>query len=279
MSEPTRKQALAKLDALAEKIGYPDKWMDYSKLEVDRGPYASNFLRYQHWSLVRDLAKVNKPVDRDEWLAPPQTINAGYIPFRNEIIFPAAILQAPLFDPKADDATNYGAIGAVIGHEMTHGFDDQGGQFDAAGNLKRWWTPDDYTKFQERTRCVEMQFDGYSLADGTHLKGKLVKGEAVADLGGLKIAWLAYQKSLEGKPHPGNIDGFTPEQRFFLAFAQAWKSKYTPQAELLQTNSDPHPVSRFRLNGTVSNLPEFFKAFGCGENDKMVRGKDRCEIW
>jgi putative endopeptidase len=279
MSDPTRKQALAKLDALAEKIGYPDKWTDYGKLELDRGAYALNMLRVEHWSLVRDLEKVGKTVDRDEWLAPPQTINAGYIPFRNEIIFPAAILQAPLFDPAADDAVNYGAVGAIIGHEMTHGFDDQGGQFDADGNLKRWWTPEDYTKFQARTTCVEAQFEAYTLDDGTHLKGKLVKGEAVADLGGLRIAWLAYQKSLEGKPRPKDLDGFTPEQRFFLGFGQAWKLTERPEAEHLQTNTDPHPLARFRLNGTVSNMPEFFNAFGCGDGEKMVWGKDRCEIW
>ncbi|HKV38847.1 MAG TPA: M13 family metallopeptidase, partial [Blastocatellia bacterium] len=269
---------LAKLDTLAEKIGYPDKWIDFSKLEVDRGPYAANYLRSEHWSLVRDLEKVNKPVDRDEWLAPPQTINAGYIPFRNEIIFPAAILQAPLFDASADDAVNYGAIGAIIGHEMTHGFDDQGAQFDAEGNLKRWWTPEDFAKFQARTKCVEDEYSSFALGDGTHVKGKLVKGEAVADLGGLKLAWLAYQKSLEGKPHPPDVDGFTAEQRFFLSFGQAWKAVARPEGELLQTNTDPHPLPRFRLNGTVANLPEFYKAFGCGDADKMVH-KEHCEIW
>jgi putative endopeptidase len=279
MSEPTRKQALAKLDAFTEKIGYPDKWIDYSKLEVDRGPYVLNGLRGQRWAYQRDLDKVNKPVDRSEWLASPQTVNAGYNPLANEIIFPAAILQAPLFSAIVDDALNYGAIGAVIGHEMTHGFDDQGAQFDAEGNLKLWWTPEDYGKFQARTKCVEDQFSSYALADGTHLKGRLVKGEAVADLGGLKIAWLAYQKSLQGKPHPADIDGFTAEQRFFLSYSQAWKTLQTPQVELLQTNTDPHPLPRFRLIGTVSNMPEFFKAFGCGEADTMVRTKDRCAIW
>jgi len=279
MSEPTRKQALAKLDAIAEKIGYPDKWTDYSKLEIDRGSYTLNFLRVQHWSLERDLEKISKPVDHDEWLASPQTINAGYVPFRNEIIFPAAILQPPLFDPAADAALNYGCVGAIIGHELTHGFDDQGGQFDAEGNFKRWWTPEDYGKFQARTQCIENEYNAFALDDGTHVKGKLVKGEATADLGGLKIAWLAYQKSLAGKPRPADIDGFTPEQRFFLGFAQAWKATATPQAELLQTNTDPHPLPRFRLNGTVANMPEFFKAFACGEADKMVHTKDRCEIW
>jgi len=279
MSESTRKQALAKLDAIAEKVGYPDKWIDYSKLEIDRGPYALNYQRFQHWSLQRDLDKINKPVDRDEWPAPPQTINAGYLPTRNEIVFPAAILQHPLFDPAADPAVNYGCIGAIIGHELTHGFDDQGGQFDAEGNFKRWWTPEDYARFQARTACIENQYSEFTLDDGTHLKGKLVKGEAIADLGGLKIAWLAYQKSLAGNPPSAAVDGFTAEQRFFLGFAQAWKTNARPQSELLQTNTDPHPLPRFRLNGTVENLPEFRKAFGCAETDQMVRVKDRCEIW
>jgi putative endopeptidase len=280
MSEPTRKEALAKLDALGEKIGYPDKWEDYSKLEVDRHSYAVNTLRAQNWAFNRDLEKVDKPVDRAEWRVTPQTVNAGYFPLANEIVFPAAILQAPVFDPNADDALNYGAIGAIIGHEMTHGFDDQGAQFDAQGNLRLWWTPEDYGKFQAKTKCIEDEFGAFALDDGTHLKGKLVKGEAIADLGGLKIAWLAYQKSLEGKPRPPDIDGFTPEQRFFLGFGQAWKANATPQSELLQTNTDPHPLPRFRLNGTVANMPEFFKAFGCAEGSKMVRsGNDRCQIW
>ncbi len=278
MGEATRKQALAKLDALAEKIGYPDHWQDYSKLEIDRGPYVLNVMRARHWAFERDVAKIDKPVDRTEWLAPPQTINAGYFPLSNEIFFPAAILQPPLFDPAADDALNYGAIGAVIGHEMTHGFDDEGAQFDADGNLKMWWSSADYEKFKSLTECVAKQFDGYTLEDGTHVQGSLVKGEAVADLGGLKIAWLAYQKSLEGKPKPADIDGFTAEQRFFLGFGQAWKTIARPQFELFQTKSDPHPLPRFRLNGTVANMQEFVEAFGCGETDSLPR-KERCRIW
>jgi putative endopeptidase len=279
MGDTTRKEALAKLDALGQKIGFPDAWVDYSKLDVDRGPYVMNVMRARRWAFDRDIAKVDKPVDRTEWLAPPQTINAGYFPLNNEIFFPAAILQPPLFDPAADDALNYGAIGAVIGHELTHGFDDQGAQFDAEGNLRRWWTPEDYSKFEARTACLEKQFDAYTLEDGTRVKGKLVKGEAIADLGGLKIAWLAYQKSLEGKTRPADIDGFTPEQRFFLGFGQAWKANARPQYEQFQSNTDPHPLPRFRLNGTVVNMPEFYKAFGCGEGAKMVRAADRCQIW
>ncbi len=279
MGDATRKEALAKLDALSQKIGFPDRWKDYSTLDVDRGPYVLNVMRARRWTFERDMAKVDRPVDRSEWLAPPQTINAGYFPLNNEIFFPAAILQPPLFDPATDDAVNYGAIGAIIGHELTHGFDDEGGQFDADGNLRRWWTPEDYTKFEERTACIERQFDAYTLGDGSHVKGKLVKGEAIADLGGLKLAWLAYQKSLEGRPRPADIDGLTTEQRFFLGFGQAFKANARPQYETFQSNTDPHPLPRFRLNGTVANMPEFFKAFGCGDADKMVRAKDRCQIW
>jgi putative endopeptidase len=279
MSDATRKQALAKLDAFTDRIGYPDKWKDYSKLEVDRGAYVLNNLRAGQWQFEYDIHRVNQPLDRTEWGMTPQTVNAQYNPFRNDITFPAGILQPPFFNPDADDAVNYGAIGAVIGHEMTHGFDDQGAQFDAEGNLKMWWTEEDFAKFQARAKCVEDEFTSFTLADGTHLKGKLVNGEAIADLGGLKIAWLAYQKSLEGKPKPADVDGFTNEQRFFLGFAQVWAATHTPQFELLQTNTNEHPLPRFRLNGTVANMPEFFKAFGCADTDKMVRAKDRCQIW
>jgi putative endopeptidase len=280
MSEATRKQAVAKLDAFKDKIGYPDKWKDYSRLEITRGAYAVNALNARHWAFVRDAEKIDKPVDRGEWGMTPQTVNAQYNPFNNDITFPAGILQPPFFNPTADDAVNYGAIGAVIGHEMTHGFDDQGARFDAEGNLKMWWTPEDFAKFTERAKCVEDEYSSFAIDDGTHVKGALVKGESIADLGGLKIAWLAYQKSLEGKPRPADVDGFTPEQRFFLGFAQVWASNSTPQFELLQTNTNEHPLGRFRLNGTVANMPEFFKAFGCGDNTKMVRsGPARCQIW
>lgn len=278
MSPETRKQALAKLDSFTARIGYTDKWKDYSKLDVDRGPYALNAMRARHFAFMQDIEKVNQPVDKAEWGYPPQTVNASYNPFSNTLTFPAGILQPPFFNPNADDAVNYGAIGAVIGHEMTHGFDDQGSQFDADGNLRNWWTEDDKKNFDARAKCVESQFDGYMLEDGTHLKGKLVNGEAIADLGGLKIAWAAYQKSLEGKPKPESIDGFTPEQRFFLGYAQVWAATATPQFELLQTNTNEHPLPRFRLNGTLSNMPEFRKAFGCQAGDKMVRA-DECAIW
>ncbi len=279
MSDATRKQALAKLDAFVDRIGYPDKWKDYSNLEVDRGAYVLNAMRARKWAFDRDIKKINQPFDKIEWGMTPQTVNAQYNPLANNITFPAGILQPPFFNADADDAINYGAIGAVIGHEMTHGFDDSGAQFDAEGNLKMWWTPEDFEKFEARAKCVEDQFSAFTIGDGTHVKGKLVNGEAIADLGGIKIAWLAYQKSLEGKPRPADVDGFNAEQRFFLGFAQVWAASHTPQFELLQTNTNEHPLPRFRLNGTVANMPEFFKAFGCGDADKMVRAKDRCQIW
>jgi putative endopeptidase len=278
MSDATRKQALAKLGTFITKIGYPDSWKDYTALEVDRGPYALNVLRARNWAFRDDLAKAGKPLDRKEWSMTPQTVNASYNPFTNGLTFPAGILQPPFFNPDADDAINYGAIGAVIGHEITHGFDDQGAQFDANGNFRNWWTEEDLKNFHARANCIVGQYDGYTIDDGTHLKGKLVSGEAIADLGGLKIAWAAYQKSLEGKPAPQPIDGFTHDQRFFLGYAQVWAANHTPQFELLQTNTDEHPLPRFRLNGTLSNMPEFHKAFGCGADARMIRA-DRCEIW
>ena len=278
MSDETRKQALAKLTAFTDKIGYPDRWIDYTTLEVDRGPYVNNAIRSRSFAFKREINKVNKPVDRAEWGMTPQTVNAQYNPFNNDITFPAGILQPPFFNPEADDAVNYGAIGAVIGHEMTHGFDDQGSQFDADGNLKNWWTEADLAKFKARAKCVEDEFTSFALPDGTHLNGKLVNGESIADLGGLKIAWAAYQKSLAGKPKPADIDGFTNEQRFFLGYAQVWAATATPQFELLQTNTNEHPLPRYRLMGTVSNMAEFQKAFGCKSGDKMVRA-DACTIW
>jgi predicted metalloendopeptidase len=278
MSDETRKQALAKLENFRTKIGYPDKWKDYSKLEVDRGPFVANAVRVQRWAFEDQMRKAGKPLDRSEWGMTPQTVNASFNPFRNDLTFPAGILQPPFFNPDADDAINYGAIGAVIGHEITHGFDDSGARFDANGNLRNWWTEKDLENFQARAKCVVDQFDGYTIADGTHLKGKLVSGESIADLGGLKIAWAAYHKSLEGKSEPAPIDGFTHEQRFFLGYAQVWAATHKPQFEQLQTNTDPHPLPRFRLNGTLSNMPEFHKAFGCKAGDPMVRAA-QCVIW
>ena len=280
MSEATRQQALTKLQAITNKIGYPDKWRDYSALEIDRGPYVQNAFHAAKFEFNRDLNKVGKPVDRAEWGMTPPTVNAYYNPQLNEIVFPAGILQPPFFDFKADDALNYGGMGAIIGHEMTHGFDDEGSQFDAQGNLKNWWTPDDLKNFKDRGGCIAKQFDGYFVEDKLHENGKLVEGESIADLGGLVVAFAAFQKSLEGKSRPPEIDGFTPEQRFFLGYAQGWADNLRPEFARLLTNVDPHPLPQFRVNGPLSNLPAFAQAFQCKQGDPMVRPpSDRCAIW
>jgi putative endopeptidase len=280
IEDVTRKQALAKLDAFVDRIGYPDKWKDYSNLSVDRGPYASNALRVREFAFRQQMNKAGKSVDLTEWNMSAPTVNASYNPFRNFITFPAGILQPPFFNPEADDAINYGAIGAVIGHEMTHGFDDSGARFDAQGNLKNWWSEKDLQNFEGRAKCVVDQFDAFTIGDGTHLKGKLVSGESIADLGGLLIAYRAYMKSIEGKPRPANVDGFTPEQRFFLGYAQVWAAHAKPQFERFYTETNEHPLPRFRLNGTLVNMPEFRQAFGCKAGDGMVKADaQRCEIW
>ena len=280
MSDATRKQAIAKLDAITKKIGYPNKWKDYSGLKIDRGPYVLNVLRAREFEFKRDIERIGKPVDRERFGMTPPTVNAYYNASMNEIVFPAGILQPPFYDPKADDAVNYGGIGAVIGHEMTHGFDDSGSKFDAKGNLANWWSPEDLKNFKERAQCVINQFDGFVVQGDLHENGRLVAGESIADLGGLKIAYKAFQKSLEGKPHPKDIDGFTAEQRFFLAYAQIWASSARPEFEQLQAKTNPHPLPRFRVNGPLSNMPEFAKAFNCKEGDPMVRpASERCQIW
>jgi len=280
MSAETRQKAIGKLEAYVRKIGYPDKWRDYEALQVGRGPYYNNAVSAGEFDFKRDLVKIGKPVDRTEWGMSPPTVNAYYNPQFNEIVFPAGILQPPFYDPKADDAFNYGGIGAVIGHEMTHGFDDSGARFDANGNLVMWWTPEDYKKFTDRTNCVVQQFDSYEVEPGLHQKGALVVGESVADLGGLTVAYAAYQKSLQGKRTRKDINGFTPEQRFFLGWAQVWAQNIRPEAARLRTATDPHPLGRFRVNGPLSNMPAFAQAFQCKEGDAMVRPPDkRCQIW
>lgn len=280
MSDETRKQAIAKLNAFGQKIGYPDKWIDYSKLHVSRDSYLANVLRAGEFEQMRDFNKINKAVDPVEWTMTPPTVNAYNSSLRNEIVFPAGILQAPFFNPAADDAINYGAIGAVIGHEITHGYDDSGSNFDLSGNLKNWWTPADKKNFDQRAECIANQFSSFEAEPGLNLQGKLVSGESIADLGGLYVAYDAFQKSLQGKPRPANIDGFTPEQRFFLGWAQVWAEKYTAETARLQTQSDPHPLGRFRVNGPLSNMPQFAEAFQCKAGDPMVRAeKDRCLIW
>ncbi len=278
MGPETRQAALAKLDAFTPKIGYPDKWRDYSSYKVDRGAHVVNVMNGALYEHRRDMDKIGKPVDRTEWGMTPPTVNAYYNPSRNEIVFPAGILEPPFFDAAADDAVNYGGIGAVIGHEMTHGFDDQGRKFDAQGNLKNWWTAEDLKNFEERANCVEKQFDAYVVEADLHQNGKLVLGESIADLGGLTIAYKAFGKSLAGKPRPPEIDGFTPEQRLFLNWARVWAINARPEFERLQTNTNPHPLGRFRAIGAPSNLPEFAAAFGCKAGDPMVRS-ERCLIW
>jgi predicted metalloendopeptidase len=280
MGPQTKKQALIKLDAIVNKIGYPDKWRDYSALEVDRGPYVLNAFRADRFEFNRDLAKVGKPVDRAEWGMSPPTVNAYYNPQLNEIVFPAGILQPPFFGADADDAFNYGGMGAVIGHELTHGFDDEGSQFDAQGNLRSWWTPEDRKNFDARAECVSKQFDGYEVEKGLNENGKLVLGESIADLGGLNIAFAAYENSLQGKPRPADIEGFTPEQRFFLGWGQVWADNMRPEFARLLTNVDQHPLPRFRVRAPLSNLPSFAKAFSCQPGDAMIRPEnERCAVW
>jgi predicted metalloendopeptidase len=279
MDEPTRAAALVKLDAMGIKIGYPDKWIDYSTLVIDRGPYVLNVLRANEFATKRDLAKIGKPVDRTLWLMTPPTVNAYYDPPMNEIVFPAGFLQPPFFDASADDAVNYGAVGCVIGHEMTHGFDDEGRQFDAKGNLADWWSPQSEKLFKERSAAIVKQFSGYTIAGGLHVNGELTQGENIADLGGIKLSFTALEKVLAGHPQ-GKIDGFTPEQRFFLSFANVWRENQRPEAEKLQVNTDPHSPSRLRVNGPLSNLDEFAAAFGVPEGAPMRRAAaDRVSIW
>ena len=278
MGDATRKAALEKLSAFTPKIGYPDKWRDYSALVIARAPYVSNVIAGSLFEFHRDLAKIGKPVDRTEWQMTPPRVDAYYDALKNEIVFPAGILQPPFFDGKADDALNYGAIGAVIGHEMTHGFDDQGRKFDAKGNLTDWWTKDDAAQYEARAACVEKQFSGYEVEPGLHEKGQLVLGESIADLGGLSIAYRAMRKALEGKPEAASIDGLTPDQRFFLGWARVWATNDRPEFARLMVNTNPHPLDRFRAIGPPSNMPEFAKAFSCKAGDPMVRA-EACRIW
>lgn len=278
MGPETRAQATAKLEAFAVKIGYTEKWRDYTALKIDRRSYAENLVRASEFDFARRLNKIGKPVDRTEWGMTPPTVNAYNNSSMNEIVFPAGIMQPPFYDPSADDAVNYGGMGAVIGHEITHGFDDHGSKFDGQGNLRDWWTPEDLKNFQSRAKCVSDQFDGYVVDGDLHENGKLVLGESIADLGGLAIAYAAYEKSLAGKPRPLDRDGFTPEQRFFLGWAQVWGANERLEYARLMANTNPHPLGRFRANGPLSNMAEFAKAFGCKHGEAMVR-EQACKIW
>jgi predicted metalloendopeptidase len=278
MGPETRKHAAAKLEAFGVKIGYPDKWRDYSPLQIDRSSYLQNQFHAAQFDSKRRLAKIGRPVDRTEWGMTPPTVNAYNRSSMNEIVFPAGIMQPPFYDPKADDAVNYGGMGAVIGHEITHGFDDHGSKFDGQGNLNDWWSPEDKKNFDARATCVVEQFNGYVVEGDLHQNGKLVLGESIADLGGLAISYAAFEKSLQGKSRPKEIDGFTPEQRFFLGWAQVWATNARPEYERLQANTNPHPLSRFRTNGPLSNFPAFAAAFGCKKGEPMVR-ENACRIW
>ena len=280
MTPGTRAAALEKLAALSVKVGYPDRWRDYGGLEITRTGFAENVVRAQVFEFKRRMATLGRPVDRTEWLMTTPTVNAYYNPLMNEIVFPAGILQPPFFDPRGEDAGNYGAIGVVIGHELTHGFDDQGRKYDALGNLRDWWTPEDSRAFAARTGPMVRQFDALEALPGLRLNGSLTLGENIADLGGLRIAFAAFRKTLEGRPRPAAIDGFSAEQRFFLAFAQAWHFQARDEAVRLRVQVDPHAPPRFRVNAPLANLPEFAEAFGCGEGTAMNRAEaDRPVIW
>jgi predicted metalloendopeptidase len=279
MDAPTQVKAAEKLHAFNKKIGYPDRWINYDTLQISRASWAQNHAGAAHFENLRDLSKIGKPVDRLEWGMTPSTVNAYYSAEMNEIVFPAGILQPPFFDPKSDDAMNYGAIGMVIGHEMTHGFDDEGRKFDAQGNLKDWWTEPSAKNYEARSACVVKQFNGYEPIPGSHVNGELTLGENTADLGGLKIAFAALRMK-EGATPAAPIDGFTWQQRFFLGMGQAWCQNQRPELLKLQVNTDPHSPDEYRVNGPLANLPEFREAFACPADAKMLRkGDDICKIW
>jgi endothelin-converting enzyme/putative endopeptidase len=233
----------------------------------------------RRFNVEDNRSTIGKPVDRGRWGMTPPTSNAYYTPLLNEIVFPAGILVPPAFDLKAVDAANYGAIGVVIGHEISHGFDDEGAQYDEKGALKNWWTDDDLKKFNERGKCVADQFDNYFIEPGVHHNGKLVLGESIGDLGGARIAYLAYKKSLEGKPRPADVDGFTPEQQFFIAWGQWRGDAVRIETQRVMVQNDPHPIGKYRVNGPLSNLTEFREAFHCKAGSAMVRAENRCEVW
>jgi putative endopeptidase len=280
MSQETKTKAYAKLDSITNKIGYPDKWRDYARLEARPGPFVSNVVLANRFESARDRRKIGKPTDRTEWGMTAPTVNAYYNATTNEITFPAGIMQPPFFNPRADDAVNYGGMGGAIGHEIIHGFDDEGRQFDAQGNLSGWWTESDTEEFNRRAQVVRRQFDGYVALDTLRVNGQLSLGENIADLGGLLIAHGAYRRSLQGKPEPAPIDGFSGDQRFFLAWAQIWRAKLRPEFARLQLTVGPHAPPKFRTIGPLSNIPAFAKAFGCKPGDPMVRPEsERAQIW
>jgi putative endopeptidase len=276
MTEETKRQALDKLQSITNKIGYPDKWRDYSKLKIVRGEALGNEMRATEFESKRQLAKIGGPVDKKEWGMTPPTVNAYYNPLENNINFPAGILQPPFFDRKGDDASNYGGIGAVIGHELTHGFDDMGRQFDAKGNLRDWWTAKDAKAFDERAQCFVDEYNGFVAIDDVHVNGKLTLGENIADNGGLRIALMAYLA--DGGKKAKTIENFAPDQRLFLGWGQVWCESVTPEAARLQAQSNEHSAARFRVNGVVRNMPEFEKAFQCKTGAPLTPER-RCRVW
>jgi len=277
MSPETKKRATEKLHAVANKIGYPDKWRDYSTVRVLGGDLLGNTLRADEFEFDRQMGKIGKPVDKSEWQMTPPTVNAYYDPQMNNINFPAGILQPPFYDARLDDAVNYGAVGAVIGHELTHGFDDQGRQFDAAGNFTDWWAKEDGKSYEERGKCIEDEYGGFVATGDVKINGKLTEGENIADNGGLRIAYMALTNLMAGKKLSA-IGGFTPEQRFFLGFAQVWCENSTTELKRLAAQVDPHSMPDYRVNGTVTNMPEFAKAFACKVGQPMAPKKN-CRVW
>ncbi len=280
MTPDTKKKAMEKIATFNVKVGYPDKWKDYSHVVITRNSYFDDVKAGAEFAVTDDRSTIGKPVDRGRWGMTPPTSNAYYNPLMNEIVFPAGILQPPAFSVKATDAVNYGAIGVVIGHEISHGFDDQGAQYDSTGRLNNWWTADDMKKFQAKTQCVVTQFDGYYIEPNIHHNGKLVLGESIGDLAGVKIAYLAFQKSQQGKPPAPTIDGFTPDQQFFIAWGQFRGDETRPETQRLMVQGDPHPVAKFRVIGPLSNFPPFASAFSCKPGSAMVRPEaERCVVW
>jgi putative endopeptidase len=277
MSSTTKQQALVKLHGMANKIGYPDKWRDYSKLEIVRGDELGNVERSRQFEFNRQLAKIGKPLDRGEWGMTPPTVNAYYDPQMNDINFPAGVLQPPAFDPKSDAAPNYGDTGGTIGHELTHGFDDEGRQFDAQGNLRDWWTEEDGKEFVKRASCISDQYSTYTIIDDIKINGKLTLGEDVADLGGLILAYMAWKDDTKGQNLQA-IDGLTPERRFFVGYGQSWCGESRDETKRLRATVDPHSPEKYRTNGVVSNMPEFQEAFHCKAGSPMVN-QNRCRIW
>ena len=280
MSAATKVKAKEKLHAVMNKIGYPDRWRDYSKLEIIPGDALGNQIRADEFEHVRDLAKIGKPVDKGEWDMTPPTVNAYYDPQQNNVNFPAGYFQPPFFSDKEDDAANYGDMGSTVGHELTHGFDDEGRQFDKDGNLKNWWTKEDEDKFNTRTSCMVKQFDAIEAVPGVHLNGKLTLGENLADLGGLWLAWVAWQEKAQAAhiDMSARADGYTPEQRFWIAYAQQWCTQTRPEQLRSQAESDAHSPDEYRANTVLSDLPEFAKSFSCKKTAKMVAAEP-CSVW